>query len=171
MGVVDATPRFAQMKRRKEQNKMSKRLPGVEISEAIPLMAYDESGETWVQFQRPRRWEREQIAQIRARSVLEWDTDVRGTVRQRDIVPEDVLDSERVGLCLVDSNLCDEEGTQLFVPGKTCRAAKKPLTEKTRDAFYEAWHNLPDDVAQEIIEALVAWHPPFNWRNPGLGED
>lgn len=150
---------------------MSKRLPSIEISEAIPLTKYDESGETWVQFQRPRRWEREQISQIRARSVLEWDTESQGTVRQRDIVPEDVLDSERVALCLVDSNLCDEEGEQLFVGGKTCRGTKKALSEKAKDGFYSAWHNLPDDVAAEIIEKLVEWHPPFNWRNPKLGED
>jgi hypothetical protein len=158
------------MKRRKEQNKMSKRLPSIEVSEAIPLSRYDESNETWVQFQRPRRWEREQISQIRARSVLEWDTESQGTVRQRDIVPEDVLDSERVALCLVDSNLCSEEGEQLFVPGKSCRQAKKALLPGIKDKFYSAWHDLPDDVAQEIIEKLVEWHPPFNWRNPSLGE-
>jgi len=149
---------------------MSKRLPSIEVSEAIPLSKWDETGETWVQFQRPRRWEREQIAQIRAKSVLEWDTEVQGTVRQRDIVPEDVLDSERVALCLVDSNLCGEDGEPLFVPGKSCRATKKMLEPNTKTQFYKAFHSLPDDVATEIIEKLVEWHPPFNWRNPGLGE-
>lgn len=142
---------------------MAMKVPAVEI-EQVPL---DE--DTFVTFQRPRRWEREQISRMRAQAVLEWPEGER-IVRQRDIVPEDVLDSERVCLCLVDSNLCDEDGEPIFVPGKSCRQAKKSLTDRAKAGFYEKWHELPDDVAELIIQKLQDWHPPFDWRNPERGE-
>jgi hypothetical protein len=150
---------------------MAKRLPGIEISEQIPLDGFDPEGKTWVQFQRPRRWEREQLSRLRAQSVLEWTNDEQGTVRQREIVPEPVMDSERVAMCLVDSNLEDSEGNKVFVPAKSCRQARKSLSPKARDRFYEVWGDLPDDVAEEIILKLAEWHPPFDWRNPDRGED
>jgi len=162
--VVDAVPRIEQYLERKERMKMAMRVPAIETEQVL----LDE--ETYVTFQRPRRWEREQISRLRAQSALEWDSDDRGTVRQRDLVPETILDSERVCLCLVDSNLADENGEQLFIPGKTCRAAKQDITPKARDGFYKVWYALPDDIAEMIARKLHEWHPPFNWRNPELGE-
>jgi len=146
---------------------MGKSVPSIEISEQLKLEEFDPSGETWVQFQRPRRFEREQLTRLRAQTVFEWDSDERGTVRQRDMVPETILDSERVALCLVDSNIMDEEGEgPLFVPGKTCRKARKRLPEVVKARFYEVWSELPDDLAEEIISLLHEWHPPFDWRHP-----
>jgi len=164
--VIDARRRIEHHYERKERMMAGKKLPSIEISEPIPLKEYDETGETWVQFQRPRRWEREQLSRLRAQAVLEFDTAERGTVRQRDIVPETVVDSERVAVCLVDANILDEEGKgPVFVPGKTCRQAKKRFPINIKDNFYEAWEQLPDDLCEEIIAALLEFHPPFDWRN------
>lgn len=161
---------------------MAYRVQDVEISGEIPLLSLDPSGETWVKFLRPRRWETEMLSKYRASTpVLEWDE--RGqTMRQKNLLPEPLMDSERVCLCLVDSNLVWEtkkEGDEteklvpVFLPGKTCRKPGAPgaMSETLRSAFYEAWQKLPDTVAEAIIEALHDWHPPFDWRNPDRGED
>jgi len=153
--VLDAAPRIETMKRKARSRMTAKRLPDVEISEPLPLKEFDESGETWVQFQRPRRWEREQISQMRAKAILEFDTADQGTVRQRDVIPEDVLDGRRVCVCLVDSSLLDAQGKPVFVPGKTCRAARKMLTNDVEDGFNAQWAELPDNVAQEISRLLA----------------
>ena len=170
--VIDAMPRIEYMKRMKEQTKMAKPAKGVVISEEIPLKKHDESGKTWVKFQRPKRWEQEQIDTLQLQSEVIWNTETRGEMRQRERVPLSVIESEMVAVCLVESNLSWEDTPDqlIFKPGRTCRAAKKPSDEKIRKAFYDQWNELDSDLADEIVAVLREWHPPFNWRTD-TGED
>ena len=149
----------------------------VEVSGEIQLLALDPSGETYIKFQRPRRWESEALSRYRASTpILEWDESGQ-TMRQKNLLPEPIMDSERVCLCLVDSNLVwksrgDDKLVPIFIPGKTCRKAgsTEPMSNTLKELFYVAWRSLPDQVAEAIIAALHEWHPPFDWRNPGRGE-
>jgi len=163
--ILDAIPRIKQMNRLREEAKMAKPVSGTVISEQLPLLEHDESGDAWVKFQRPKRWEEEQIDAMQAQSELIWSSDARGEMRQRDRVPLSVLESEMVCLCLVESSLPndDEDQTLIFVPGKTCRVAKKGLGQKVREGFYKEWHNLDGVVADEVVKLLQDWHPPFSW--------
>lgn len=170
--IIDAMPRITEYYRMKERVKMAKKLPKIQISDKIPLEEYDDSKETYVKFQRPARWESEQVDQLASQAETIIDGE-RRQIRQREVVPQSVLDSERVWQCLVDSNLPDPDGKQLFVPGTTCRKANVEIEDYTelRAAFYKAWYTLPDEVADEIATALGDFHPPFNWRSPGAGEE
>lgn len=149
---------------------MSKKVVGTVISEHIPLTAWDESGETYVVFQRPKRWEEEVLDTMQAKSELVWSTAEQGQVRQRDRTPLSVIESEMVAMCLVESNLAEEDGTVLFLPGKSCREMRKSLSDKAREGFYKAWKELDGEIADEIVNKLREWHPPFDWRAPGRGE-
>lgn len=151
---------------------MARKLGGIILSERIPLKKWDPEGDEYVVFQRPARWEQEQLDAMQARSVLEWTTEEQGTVRQRERTPISILEAEQVCMCLVECSVEDAEGNRLFVPGVTCRASMKPLGQKQREGFYKVWHR-PDfdpDLAKEIIELLHEFHPDFDWRNPSRGE-
>jgi hypothetical protein len=165
--VLGATPRPEYLSQLREATKMAKGLRGVVTSDKIPLKVWDPSGETYVRFQRPSRFEAEQLDTIRARAEIVWSTAEQGTVRQRDMTPLSVQESEMVAMCLVESNLPDDNGDPVFVPGKTCRQSGVPLTERARGGFFGKWHgsDFPDELAQEIIEALVEWHPDFDLRS------
>ena len=143
---------------------MSKKVVTNVISEEIPLKKYDETGKTWVQFQRPKRWEAEQLASTQAQSELIYNTEQRGEVRHRERVPLAIIESQMASMCLVNSNLIDEDDKPLFVPGKTCREARKELTSKIQDGFYKVWHDLDNEICEEIVDLLRSWHTPFNWR-------
>ena len=148
---------------------MARPVEGVVLSGQIPLTEWDPDGETYVEFQRPRRFEAEQLAQMQAKSTLEWDSADVGTMRQRERVPLALLESAMVSMCLVGSNLTrvnDETGEEepIFVPGKTCRAPKKLMPAKVESSFRKEWEELPDELAEEIVDKLREWHPPFNWR-------
>lgn len=143
---------------------MSKAVVTNVISEEIPLKKFDESGKTWVKFQRPKRWEAEQLAHTQAQSELIYNTEQRGEVRHRERVPLAIIESQMVSMCLVESNLTDEDEKQIFVPGKTCREARKELSERVQKGFYEKWHDLDNEICEEIVDLLRAWHVPFNWR-------
>ena len=168
--IIDAIPRIEKMKRMKEAIKMAKSVSGTVVSEQIPLTEFDDTGNTWVVFQRPKRRESEKLAIMQAQSELIYNTDAQGEVRQRDRIPLTVIESQMVCLCLVESNLSYEDGKQLFIPGQTCRMTKKQVTIKVDDGFNQAWGDLDDDLADEIVDKLREWHPPFNWR-ADQGED
>jgi len=144
---------------------MAKPVSGTVISEKLFLEKFDPDGDTWVRFQRPKRWEQEQIDAMQAQSELIWSSESQGEMRQRDRVPVSVLESEMVCLCLVESNLPhdDEEQSLVFVPGTSCRVAQKGLGQKAREGFYKKWHQMDGLVADEIVELLQEWHPPFGW--------
>jgi hypothetical protein len=165
--VIDATPKLEYISQLREATKMAKGLRGVVISDKLPLKVWDPSGDTYVQFQRPSRFETEQLDLVRARAELVWDTNEVGTVRQKDMTPLSVQESEMVAMCLVGSNLPDEDGDPVFVPGKTCRQPGQAFTERMRNGFFSKWHgsDFPPELAQEIIEVLVEWHPDFDLRS------
>lgn len=149
---------------------MAKAVGSVLLSGKLPLKEWDDSEETWVEFQEPRRWEAERLAQMQAQSVLEWNSDDVGLMRQRDRMPLAAYESEMVAMCLVGSNLArvdDETGEEspIFVPGKTCRAPRKGMSDKLGSAFKKEWSDLPATLCEEIIALLREWHPPFNWRD------
>jgi len=172
-GVIDMTPKSEQRKELRRRAEMSKKVVGTVISEHIPLKEWDDSGETYVVFQRPKRWEEEVLDKMQAASELVWSTAEQGTVRQRDRTPLSVIESEMVAMCLVESNLAKAEedgGAVLFVPGKSCRETRKSLSDKAKDGFYASWRELDGEIADEIVNLLREWHPPFDWRAPGRGE-
>lgn len=149
---------------------MAKAVGSVVLSPQIPLNQWDEDGETYVVFQEPRRYEAEQLAHMQAQSVLEWNSDEVGLMRQRDRLPLAAYETAMVAMCLVGSNLTrvDEETGEespVFVPGKSCRAPRKGLTEKIKLAFEKEWADLPASLAEEVVAKLREWHPPFNWRD------
>lgn len=152
---------------------MARKLEGVVLSERLYLKEWDPDGDEYVVFQRPARWEGEQLDTMQARSVLEWDTEEQGTVRQRERTPISILEAEQVALCLVECSVEDKDGNKLFVPGSTCRAPMKGLGQKQREGFYKVWHRPDFDtgLAKEIIKLLHEFHPDFDWRNPDRGED
>lgn len=149
---------------------MAKPIGSVVLSSQIALTDWDEAGETYVIFQEPRRFEAEQLAHMQAQSVLEWNSDEVGLMRQRDRLPLAAYETAMVAMCLVGSNLTrvDEETGEespVFVPGKTCRAPRKGINSKIEDAFKREWADLPASLAEEIVAKLREWHPPFNWRD------
>lgn len=154
---------------------MAKAVEGIVLSERLALTRWDPDGDTYVVFQRPLRFEAEALARMQARSELVFDTEEQGRVTQRERVPLAELETTMVQLCLVESNLPkvteDGEEVPVFVPGKTCRMARKGLTAKVQNGFLAEWHNLPDELCEEIVQQLQAFHPPFDWRSPERGED
>ena len=157
---------------------MAKAIEGVVLSGPIRLEKYDPDGDSYVVFQRPARWEREKLDEMQARVEYEWDSAERGKVRQRNHVPPSRLETQMVAMCLVECNIpagaghpIVKEGALLFVPGQSCRQAHKFLTGSTEEAFKKVWDTLPDDLAEEIIAALMEFHPPFNWKVPQQGEE
>lgn len=171
--VLDAAPLWEAAQNLREVAQMARALEGVVVSEAIPLLEWDDTGGTYVKFQRPSRVEEENLATMQARSELVWSTEERGRVTQRERVPLTVLESEMVAMTLVECNLPEADGeTLVFVPGKTCRRMNGPFDDKVRNGFYKAWYrpDFPPELAEEIVDKLIEWHPPFDWRNPGEGE-
>ena len=79
---------------------MARQLSGVVLSDKIILNVWDPDGDEYVIFQRPSRWEDEQLAAMQAKSELVWSTDEQGTVRQRERTPVAVLEAEQVAMCL-----------------------------------------------------------------------
>lgn len=152
---------------------MARKLDGIVLSEQVPLDRWDPEGDEYVVFQRPARWEEEQLDAMQARSVYEFNTEEQGLVRQRERTPIAQLESEQVCMCMVECSVQDADGTQLFVSGDTCRAPRKKLGSKQRDGFYRVWYrpDFPSELAAEIIEKLHQFHPPFDWRNSDRGED
>ena len=150
---------------------MAKPITGAIVSEKLALPKWDEAGETWVQFQRPTRWEDEQISQLRAQAELVWDSAEQGTVRQRDSVPLMLQETKMVALCLVESNICTADDILIFSPGVSVRRVGKRLTVKQEQKFLDAWYGLDGELADEIVEKLREWHPPFDFRNPSRGEE
>ena len=152
---------------------MAKGLSGIVLSERIFLDKWDPDKDTFVVFQRPSRWEMEELDKVYAQVELEFDDEKQGTMIQRNRVPFSVLESKQVSMALVESNIPDEEGNPLFVPGKTCRAARKNMGQRAEEGFYRVWYraDFPPELAQEIVEKLHEWHPPFDWRNPAEGND
>jgi hypothetical protein len=170
--ILDAVPRIEAMKQRKERLKMAKRLPGIVVSEELPLDKFDETGETFVKFRRPTRWEVEELSKVQADSELTWDLAEKGRLLERRLTTMANLQTEMVFLCLVDSNVLDEEGEPYFKPGKNCRTVKDRPSTKTRDNFNAVWGALDSEVAKEIIDKLLDFHPNFDWRERGeRGED
>lgn len=150
---------------------MAKALEGVVLSDRIRLDKWDPDGDSYVVFQRPSRWESEQLAAMQAQSELVFDTEQRGEVRQRDRTALAVLESRMVAMTLVECNIPSADtGDLVFIPGQSCRAPRKKLTDRVEKGFYEAWYALPDELSEEIIDKLRDWHPPFNWRSD-RGED
>lgn len=147
---------------------MARAVKGIELSDKIPLEEWDPEGETWVRFQRPRRYEAETLAQMQAQTAYEFNTEERGKVTQRERIPLAVLESAMVSMCLVESNLTLEseegESVPLFVQGQTCRSPRKPMPDKVDRGFQKVWRDLPDELCEEIVGKLREWHPPFNWR-------
>lgn len=146
---------------------MARVVEGVTQSDHIFLKVWDPDGDTYVVFQRPRRREAELLSEMQAQSVLEWDTDTQGRVRQSERVPLSILESTMVSMCLIDSNLAREVGgeeVQVFIPGKSCRAGGKGFPDRVQNAFSKEWRELPDELCEEIVDLLREWHPPFNWR-------
>ena len=130
----------------------------------VALMRYDSDGESYVVFQEPRRYEQEEVDRLQLSSEISWSTEERGTVSQKDRVPLSALESYMVCLCLVGSNIPDDDDKLIFNPGKTCREPGKVLTEAAKKGFYRVWNALPGDLADEIAEKLVEFYPPFDWR-------
>lgn len=155
---------------------MAKAVGGVVLSDRIFLEEWDPDKDTYVVFQRPRRYEAEALAQLQARAERVYNTGQTGQVVVRESVPMALVETAQVKLCLVESNLPwgedapGEEGSLVFIPGKSCRVARKGLTERVEQGFEEAWSALDDDVCEEIIKKLQEWHPPFNWWAPSEGE-
>ena len=154
---------------------MAKVVEGVILSDRLPLTEFDPEGETYVVFQRPARFESEALSRMQARSELIFDTEEQGRVAQRERVSLAELETAMVQLCLVESNLAklDKDGEQvpIFVPGKSCRAARRPMSHNVQNKFLDEWQQLPDEICEEIIFLLRQFHPPFDWRNPERGED
>ena len=151
---------------------MAKGLGGIVLSERLFLKKWDPDEDTYVVFQRPARWESEQIAAMQAKAELVIPDEGRDLIqRERTAVP--VIEAQMVCMCLVECNLPDENGEPVFVPGRTCRAKRKRMTERVQEGFYRAWYrpDFPDDLAEEMIELLRQWHPPFNWRGGGEEEE
>jgi hypothetical protein len=146
---------------------MAKGLHGVVVSDKIPLTVWDPTGDTFVRFQRPSRFETEQLDMVRARAELVWNATDVGVVRQRDMTPLSVQETEMVAMCLVESNLPDDGGELVFKPGKTCRQSGQAMSERARAGFFSKWHgsDFPPELAQEIVEALIEWHPDFDLRS------
>jgi hypothetical protein len=151
---------------------MAKGLTGAVLSDKMRLKKWDPDGDAYVVFQRPSRWEAEQLAKMQAQSELVWRTDEQRTVRQRDRTAIAVLESEQVAMCLVECNIPNEEGELLFVPGQTCRAPMKGFGQRQREGFYKVWYQpgFDPDLAEEIVDALHKFHPPFDFRSPDEGE-
>jgi len=79
-----------------------------------------------------------------------------------------------VAMTLIECNITEPDNeTPVFVPGKTCRKLNGPFNDRVRTGFYGVWYrpDFPEELAEEIVEKLIAWHPPFDWRNPAEGED
>lgn len=144
-------------------------VPAFEISPEL-FLTLDPLGKTFVRFQRPSRREREQLQSIIGRQQIEWTTDT--TYRQKDVVPQSVLDGHRVAMTLVECNLRDrdDEKKLLFEPGVSCRAVGQPLTNAIEEEFRARWDLLPDPLAEDLAKLLHEWHPPFDWRHPSRGE-
>jgi len=173
--VLDAVPLIKHHRMMRREYNMAKVVEGAILSERLPLKRFDPDGDTWVMFQRPARFEAEALARMQARSELVFDTEEQGRVTQRERVPLAELETTMVQLCLVESNLVklDSKGEEVpvFVPGKTCRAARKMPTQGMQIRFLDEWRELPDELCEEIIDLLREFHPPFDWRNPARGED
>jgi hypothetical protein len=149
---------------------MARQLEDVVVSGQLFLKTWDPDGDEWVRFQRPSRLEAETLAEMQSRSELVFHTETEGQVSQRDRTPLAVLESEMVAMCLIESSLMKDDEL-VFKPGVTCRAQGKNLGSKQRAGFYRAWHNMNNDLCEEIITLLQDWHPDFDWRNPDRGED
>lgn len=173
--VLDAVPLIEYRKELRRLAKMAKVVEGIVLSERLPLKEFDPDGDTYVVFQRPARFESEALARMQARSELIFDTEEQGRVAQRERVSLAELETVMVQLCLVESNLAmlNDKGEEvpIFVPGKTCRAARRPISANVQTGFMNKWQELPDELCEEIISLLRQFHPPFDWRNPGRGED
>lgn len=150
-------------------------VPEIEISEKMYLDELDgedvkEADRTWVMFQRPSRAERIAVSK-KAADVETHFREGDQTWYQKAGVPQSELDDVRMAYALVDSNIMRAKKL-LFVSGKTCREAHKPLTDDQYRAFMQAWRQLPDpEVTEPILRALREFHPPYDWRNPQRGED
>jgi len=154
---------------------MARPVEGVVLSDRIFLEKWDPDKDTWVIFQRPARYEAEALAQLQARAERVYNTEQQGQVILRENTPIAQVESAQVKLCLVESNLAkvNENGDEelIFVPGKTCRSVRKPLTERVEGGFSKEWLNLPDELCEEIISKLQDWHLPFKWWAPAEGEE
>lgn len=139
---------------------MARPISGIILSEKIPLKEWDPDGDSYVVFRRPTRRETEALAALFMNNPIEWHEDGR-TVRQLTRTSVAVVDREEVKLCMVDCNVPDAKGNPIFKPGKSCRPAGGYLDERIEEKFYEAWGNLPDELAEEIARELRRWHPPF----------
>ena len=154
---------------------MARPVEGVVLSDRIFLKEWDPDEDTWVVFQRPARYEAEALAQLQARAERVYNTEQQGQVVLRESTPVAQIESAQVKLCLVESNLSrvEEDGEEkpIFVPGRTCRRARKPLTERVEEGFAREWGSLDNELCEEIILALQDWHLPFKWWAPAEGEE
>lgn len=140
----------------------------IEISEPIPLLDVDPSGKTFVQFQRPARWETERIVREATGSVeLIFG---EGDTRQRNYTPSNIVDSIRVGVMLIRCDITREK-KPLFVPGKNLRRPRGTFPSNLETEFLKTWWSLPDPICVSIINAMRQWHPPYDWTRPERGED
>jgi hypothetical protein len=131
------------------------------------LTKWDPDGDEYVVFQQPSRLEQETIDAMQAQSELVFHTDEQGKVTQRDRVPMSKLESEMVAMCLVESSI-KKDDELVFVPGKTCRLKGKGMGQIQHHGFYKVWHSpdFPPELAEEIVEKLFEFYPPFDWRAP-----
>jgi hypothetical protein len=146
---------------------MARQLSDVVYSGKLYLNKWDPDGDEYVVFQQPSRLEQETIDAMQAQSELVFNTEERGKVTQRDRMPMSKIESEMVAMCLVECSI--KKGDEpIFVPGRTCREAGKGFGQVQRRGFYKVWHSpdFPPELADEIVEKLFEFYPPFDWRSP-----
>jgi len=128
------------------------------------LEKWDPDGDSYVIFQEPRRGEQQEIDTLLASSEITY-ADGGREIKQRDRMPLSVQEEHMVARTLVECNVPEEDSDKpIFYPGKTCRAAGKALTGDVSVAFGKVWRNLPGKLADEIVELMGEFYPPFSWR-------
>ena len=151
---------------------MALQIKGTILSPKIPLDQSDPDGDTYVVFRRPRQMEAELLSDLWVRHPIQWEEGGR-KITQLTSTSWAQVDREQVKLCLVESNILDENGKPLFKPGYSCRAPDGAVTEQIERRFLEAWGKLDPDVADEICTKLRLWHHPFarSEEERALGEE
>ena len=136
---------------------MALRLPDpAELEQTIKLLKADPSGDASVRIKQATMGEDAIISAMWAKTAWEFDDAQRGKVKQYNDVSRAQIMGEQVRLTLLEGiNILDHEGKPLF-------PKVDPAVVRGRDAFYDAWSQLPSPWAEEIHEAVLQVNP--QWR-------